>query len=69
MLLHRGERLAKHHHNSVVTFLRSLVSFEDVDAIFNVSQLRLHFLKESFNLLVWPCIEAVLVDVVTLLCG
>ena len=52
----------------VPTFFRSFVAFEDVDTIFNVSKLCLQFLKERFNLLVWPCIEAV-VDVITLLCG
>ena len=45
-----------------------LVPFEDVDVILQSSELFLYFLKNSFNLLVWPCIEAV-VDVITMLCG
>ena len=45
-----------------------LVPFEDVDVILQSSELFLHFLKNSFNLFVWPCIEAV-VDVITMLCG
>ena len=68
MLLHWGELLRWNIITPVLTFRRSFVSFENVDAIFNVSKLCLHFLKESFNLLVRPCIETV-VDVVTMLCG
>ena len=54
--------------NLVVTFQKLLVPFEDVDVILHLSELFLHFLKDRLNLLVWPCIEAV-VHVVTMLCG
>ena len=51
-----------------LTLHSRLVPFEDVDVILQLSELFLHSLKNRFNFLVWPCIEAV-VDVFTMLCG
>ena len=58
-----------HHTNRfVLTFQQCLVPFEDVDVMLYLSELYLHFFKDRFNLLVWPCIEAV-VHIVTMLCS
>ena len=53
---------------TVLTVHNRLVPFQDVDVILQLSELCLHFLKNSFDLLVWPCVEAV-VDVIAMLCG
>ena len=58
----------KTEHKKDLTLHSRLVPFEDVDVVLQLSELFLHFLKNSFNLLVWPCIEAV-EDVITMLCG
>ena len=50
-----------------LTLHSRLVLFGPVDAILQLSELLFHFLKNHFNFLVWPCIEAV-VDVVTTPC-
>ena len=44
------------------------VPFKNVDVILHFSKLFLHLLKNSFNLLVWPCTAAVVDVYITMLC-
>lgn len=58
----------KQNTNTVLTLHSRLVPFEDVDVILQLSELFLHFLKNSFNLLLWSRTAAVVDVYTTLLC-